>query len=551
MEKSTPRILIVEDEPAQRGLIGRILREEGFEFDEASTYAEGQGLFVKDRYACALIDLGLPDGSGLSLLAEFSREDPNVVPVILTGETAAETIISTMRAGAFDYLRKPVDLVTLRAAIVRAMSHHDVARERTELFQLLVEEREQLRARVEEATADLRQYATACERSNEHLRTLLRLARMSAEYYADERMFRQIYSELLLHAPIRGIALCDAVRRRMVALVKVSNESEPEYHTCDGAFQVSGFDSMLASAEPDLFIQEWLTRNTLFDRDSVKSYVYTQAFWNRGSCTVAFFLTEDYEPDDALLGFLDTSSYFLSFEWERGQLLFHIAHHASLGNIGIELARNFIQPLTAIQMAADFVNETLENPDAKQGMQIVVENVERLRRQTQEFRKLSLLRENAIETVRLDEYVEQALEMLSVAIQSRNVRVEKDMIRDCECVLLNGTTLARTILDLVLESLRTIDVGGTLAVRLYDPDNEHIAFEVNRGRRETAQAAPGLSGDFEPAGMHPSLQLAERSVHSCGGTLTYEHAAMDTARIRIVLPRNATASMSAQTGSVR
>ncbi|MBX7257237.1 MAG: response regulator [Candidatus Hydrogenedentes bacterium] len=551
MDKPRPRILIVEDEPAQRSLIGRILKEEGFEYDEASTCAEGLGLFEKDRYACALIDLGLPDGSGLSLLGDFSREDPNIVPVILTGDTTAETIITAMRAGAFDYLRKPVDLMTLRTAIVRAMSHHEVARERTELFQLLVEEKEQLQARVDEATADLRQYTHACERSNEHLRTLLRLARMSAEYYADERMFRQIYEELLLHAPIRGIALCDAARRRMVALVKVSDDAEPEFHTCDGAFQVSGFDSMLASAEPDLFIQEWLTRNTVFDRDSITSYVYTQSFWNRGTCTVAFFLSADYVPDDALLGFLDTSSYFLSFEWERGQLLFHIAHHASLGNIGVELARNFIQPLTAIQMAADFVNETLSNPDAKQGMQIVAENVERLRRQTQEFRKLSMLRENAIETVRLDEYVNQALDMLSVAIQSRGVTVEKDLIQDCECVLLNGTTLARTILDLILESLRSIEVGGVLALRLYDPDDDHIAFEVNRGPRDASLMTPSARGDFDTDAMNPSLQLAERSVHSCGGTLTHEYTATNAAKIRILLPRNATASMTAKSGAVR
>ncbi|MFA6244927.1 MAG: response regulator [Candidatus Hydrogenedentales bacterium] len=548
MDKPQPRILIVEDEPAQRRLIAEILKREGFQYDEASTCSEGLSFFEKDRYACALIDLGLPDGSGLSLLADFCREDMNLVSVVLTGDATAETIITTMRAGAFDYLCKPVDLITLRTAILRALSHNDVARERSELFRLLVEEREQLRVRVEEATVDLRQYARACERSNDHLRTLLRLARMSAEYYADERMFRQVFAELQQHAPMRGIALCDAARRRMVALVQAEEGDETEYHTCDGAFQVSGFDSMLASAEPDLFIQEWLTRNTLFDRDSVKSYVYTQSFWNRGTCTVAFFLAADYEPDEAFLGFLDTSSYFLSFEWERGQLLFHIAHHASLGNIGVELARNFIQPLTAIQMAADFVSETLTTVDSKQGMQIVMDNVDRLRRQTQEFRKLSLLRENAIETVRLDEFVDQALEMLSVAIQSRGVTIEKDVIRDSECVLLNGTTLARTILDLILDSLRSIEIGGELALRLYGPDEEHIAFEVSYGRMGMPRSSEISSGDFESVGMHPSLQLAERSVHSCGGTLNIENAASSRRKIRILLPRNATASMRTRAG---
>lgn len=249
--EASPRFLIVEDEQAQRNLLREVLRREGYECECASTCAEGRDLFSKGKYACALIDLGLPDGNGLTLLSDFSSEDPCTVLMVLTGDTSAETIIDTMRGGAFDYLRKPVDLITLRAAVSRAMAHHAMAMERAELFRLLLEEREQLRARVEAATADIRQYASACEVSNSRLRALLRLAQMSTEYYTDEHLFRQVFAELASHLPLRGLALCNATRRKLLMAVQPEGALEVEFLGSE-SMSLSGYDSVLAEADPGL-----------------------------------------------------------------------------------------------------------------------------------------------------------------------------------------------------------------------------------------------------------------------------------------------------------
>jgi hypothetical protein len=449
-----------------------------------------------------------------------------------------------MRVGAFDYLRKPVDIVTLRAAVARALSHHEIAREREELFRLLVEEREQLRARVDAATSDIRQYAEACERSNQHLRTLLRFAHMSAEQYSEESMFREVFAELSKFAPVRGMVLCDPGRRQLVVLVRAEQDSNLEYYRGGEAFTISAYDTLLAEAEPEKFIRGWLEKSTPLDLAECSAHVYPQVFWNRASCTVAFYLAKAFEPDASYLEFLDAGSYFLAFEWERSELVSHVAHEASLANIAVELARSFIQPLTAIQTASDFIQETLTAPDARQGMRIIVDNVERLRRQTQEFRKLALLRENAVETVRLNEYVEQALDMLSVAIQSRSVTVEKEFVADSECVLLNGTLLTRTFLNLILDALRAVDLGGKLRLRLAEADPDHMLFEIgytDSGRGVSAGAFHPAPGDS--AYGNPSYLLAERAVHSCGGSLSIEVHDNGETRVRIVVPRNATTTV--------
>lgn len=536
------RLLVIDDDQAMRTFLGEVFKREGHECEAAATCAEGRALFQKDRFACAIIDLGLPDGNGLDLLSEFTSEDPCLVSIVLTGDSSAETVISTMRGGAFDYLTKPLDAVSLRAALSRALSHHAVSRERTELFHLLVEEREQLRAKVEAATADIRQYASACELSNARLRGLLKLAQLSNQYYSEEQLFRQVFTELTHHVPIRALALCDCLRQRMTCATCPKDEVAIDVLSSVGTnAPVTGFDPLMAEAEPTLMMQEWLDRNSTLDTTVLNACVFPQALWKRSTTTVGFFLDADYAVGPSDHEFLDTCAYFLAFEWERAQLLFHVAHHASLGNIAVELARNFIQPLTAIQTAADFVNETLTSADERKGMNIVSENVDKLRRQTQEFRRLSLMRENAIETVRLDEYVDQALEMLSVAIQSRNVHIQKEFIPDCECVLLNGTALARTFLDLILGAVRVVDMGGNLVLRLFEMDRDHITFEINHSGLNGAMpsSASALAGVDAP-GANPGLMLAERSIHTCGGTMTTEVAEDGRAVVRIVLPRNAT-----------
>jgi len=550
VDASPPRFLVIEDEQAQRHLLREVLHRDGYECECASTCAEGRDLFAEGKFACALIDLGLPDGDGLDLLSDFSAQDPGTVLVILTGDTSAETIIKTMRGGAFDYLRKPVDLVTLRASVSRALAHHAILMERAELFRLLLEEREQLRARVEAATADIRQYAGACEVSNARLRALLRLAQMSNEYYTDEHLFRQVFGELADHLPLRGLVLCNALRRKLIFAIRPEGAVDVEFHGSESV-SLGGYDGLLAEADPGLLINEVITRHGGLDADEVDTLTYPQLSRSRTTSTVAFMLQKGLNLDSADSEFLDTCAYFLAFEWERGQLLYHVAHNASLGNIAVELARNFIQPLTAIHTAVEFVSETIENEESDQGLRIIAENADRLRRQTQEFRKLSMLRENAIETVTLADYAEQAIEMLTVAIQNRGVRIEREFQSECECVLLNGTALARTILDIVLSSLRSVEMGGVITLRLFESNEDHVAFEI-------AYIVSGLKGvlangrnESDSVGtVNPVLQLAERTVHTCGGSLSIEMSENRKTTVRIQLPRNAT-SPALRTESVR
>ena len=120
-----------------------------------------------------------------------------------------------------------------------------------------------------------------------------------------------------------------------------------------------------------------------------------------------------------------------------------------------------------------------------------------------------------------------------------------DLPPDCECVLLNGTALARTFLDLILGALRSVNIGGTISLRLFEMDRDHVTFEIGQTGASTvnapvASSATAMTGASDGVGANPGLMLAERAIHSCGGTLTSEMAEDNRAVVRIVLPRNAT-----------
>ncbi len=242
-----PSVFIIEDDGVQRTFLREVLTLSGYECVVASSCEEARQHFHPGRFACALVDLGLPDGNGLSLLPDFTRDDAGLVVVVLTGDASADTVIDTMRVGAFDYLTKPVDITTLTAAVTRAIAHHSVINERAELLRLLLEEREQLRARVEAATADIRQYASACELSNARLRALLQLVQLSGGLFSDEALMVSVFQHLSRHLPLRCIALCDVSRGKLVA-ASGRDEDDVLFTAADVDNAAGAYDQLLAQA---------------------------------------------------------------------------------------------------------------------------------------------------------------------------------------------------------------------------------------------------------------------------------------------------------------
>ena len=122
-------ILVVDDDQSVANAFRTFLELEGHECRLASSPAEAMRLIGERRPALVLMDIRMPGVDGLSALREIRAACPDLYVVMMTGYGTSQTSIDAIRAGAFDYLNKPLDLEELRVVIGKALDARD-ARER-------------------------------------------------------------------------------------------------------------------------------------------------------------------------------------------------------------------------------------------------------------------------------------------------------------------------------------------------------------------------------------------------------------------------------------
>jgi two-component system, NtrC family, response regulator PilR len=114
-----PRVLVVDDEADLRELLQITLISMGFDVDLAPSVGEAKRLLAQNSYVLCLTDMRLPDGTGIELVEQINRA-PEPMPVaVITAYGSADTAVAALKAGAFDYLSKPIALDNLRT-LVRA-----------------------------------------------------------------------------------------------------------------------------------------------------------------------------------------------------------------------------------------------------------------------------------------------------------------------------------------------------------------------------------------------------------------------------------------------
>ena len=115
------RVLIVDDEADIRELLLLTLQRMGHEADAAETCAEAYRFLAEHDYALCLTDMRLPDGDGLMVLKHISEKYPHVPVAVITAYGSAENAVAALKAGAFDYIAKPISLKQLRDVIKAAL----------------------------------------------------------------------------------------------------------------------------------------------------------------------------------------------------------------------------------------------------------------------------------------------------------------------------------------------------------------------------------------------------------------------------------------------
>ncbi len=123
------KILIVDDERFIRMALGEALRSWGYETVEAENVASAIRVFSEDEPGIVLLDIDLPDGSGLDVLNEIKEKKPETIVVMITGNVDIPNVITALRGGTYDFIGKPVKLEELRVTLRNATETQTLRRE--------------------------------------------------------------------------------------------------------------------------------------------------------------------------------------------------------------------------------------------------------------------------------------------------------------------------------------------------------------------------------------------------------------------------------------
>jgi two-component system, NtrC family, response regulator AtoC len=126
------KILVVDDEKMIRWSLGEALRGWGFEPIEADTAHAALTAFEADTPAAILLDINLPDGSGLDVLRKIRHRQPDAVVIMITANVLVDETIAALRGGAYDFIGKPINLEELHVAIRNGIEASDLRKEVTQ-----------------------------------------------------------------------------------------------------------------------------------------------------------------------------------------------------------------------------------------------------------------------------------------------------------------------------------------------------------------------------------------------------------------------------------
>jgi DNA-binding NtrC family response regulator len=133
-------ILIMDDEAQERHRISAFLKQKGYEVTALASVPEAMTAMQRERYDVFLTDCNIPGVDALQTSGEARKINPDLAVIIMTSFGTIETAVKAIRAGAYDYLPKPIDLEQLVVLVKRISERQNLLRENAQL-------REQLRER--------------------------------------------------------------------------------------------------------------------------------------------------------------------------------------------------------------------------------------------------------------------------------------------------------------------------------------------------------------------------------------------------------------------
>jgi PAS domain S-box-containing protein len=488
------KILVVDDEPVIRELLEDFLGMQGYEVRTCGTAAAALDLFAAEAVDLVLLDIGLPDMNGFKTMSAMHQQSPETLVVMFTGDATVESAVEAIKSGAYDYLRKPIQIEELNKTVKNAVDHRrlDLARKKSEAA--LQESEERFRALVEYS------FVGICIAQNN------RIVYQNPE---QEKLFGTLPQQPL-------------------------NQLFRFVHPEDVDEVIEGYRSLLTGKQTAVEHDFRFYPSRRRGKDSALKWVQARA---------SVF---QYQGQEAIL----INMMDITRAKEMEQILRLKSKMISLGRVAAGIAHEIRNPLTGINSYLFTLEDLLDsediNPHDMQMMRQIVEQMQTASNKIESVikRVLDFSRPGApsMALISMNDPMEEALKLSAVSLRKKEIQIETELDPNLPRCYGDTHLIEQVILNLIDNAVKAMQKhDGEKRLRLASYSRNNSIFLI------VSDTGPGISKAvrekiFEPFyttdsdGSGIGLAISQRIVNDHNGTIRVDGNRWGGAEFIIELP---------------
>jgi PAS domain S-box-containing protein len=508
--------LLVDDEPSIRWTMSEFLKREGYEVLAAADFDSALALLGETTVDAAVVDIILPGKSGVELLKELRSREAYIPVVMITGEPNASQIPEIVRAGAYDFIAKPVCKEMLIKSVSRAVEKKRLIDDKQRLEQEIKRHAEELELRVAERTAEL---AGARDFLNLVLDSSTEYAIVATDVEGRITLFNRGAEQMF------GYTAAAALGRRPGAL--------------------------LGQQDDEQLNQVFLT--SVHEADAAGRYQSAAQFRRAsGEKLVASVAVTAIRNDREVIGHLGVIKD-LTAEREGAELLRRIeerlAHQekiAALGRVAAQVAHEVKNPLAGLLLYTMHLRSKVADKigEAELGLiDKVVETINHLTSTVEQILAFARPIQLAPRRTDLNRIVTDVLQLLRSQVAANRVEQQLELEEAAGCAVLDEASIRSALLNLILNAVQSMPDGGTLRISTRTTAAETLRLEItDTGRGMTEEQVKNI---FEPfyttksQGLGLGMPYAKRVFEQHRGSVSVESRPGEGTTVRVELPRGA------------
>lgn len=485
---SPARVMVLDDQSAIRSLFEEVLSANGYRVTAVESMAEAAAELSQSNFDAIFIDIFLsPTESGLDLLPKIAELQRNTPAIVISGMANMDHVMEALKAGAYDMLCKPFNLVDLINVTQRAVEKKRMADKNDHLVEALRLERDRLEERVQEATQDLQTTIGTLRLLNEQVSAMFAISQAPLAEGSFEEVMRRIFELMrgmidfsgafcvIYDARAHGINLAylqgqevEQLCAEMADMIQLEGARLVELAESEDRLPVAKLQTMLQTCYPGELDEQ--------DVILVPVHVHQTLFGVVGFKCLDRARARLTPEDERMLGL--AISQMLS-ALEQRNFMARTGQLASLGELISEIAHDLRHPMTAMRGASKMLIEGWKNDDKRERcLDQIKTNMGRMESLVSELVTFYNPKDMNMVAVDLHGLLDKALEVSAAVIGGRGVRVIRDY--DCEEAHILGLTrnLIEAFINLITNACHAMEPGGLLTVgtlcRLTDVHRERL-----------------------------------------------------------------------------